>query len=113
MLYLKKEKQKAKKKKKKKKNTEQGRPQYKLSFATNGCVHTFGFPGGSVVKNSPANAGDTGDSKTRMQIQPETASPYRRLVSDPQGPSFKLFSLNNSNFFHSPLSLAFEVRLLW
>ena len=62
MLYLKKEKQKAKKKKKKKKNTEQGRPQYKLSFATNGCVHTFGFPGGSVVKNSPANAGDTGDS---------------------------------------------------
>ena len=48
MLYLKKEKQKAKKKKKKKKkkkNTEQGRrPQYKLSFATNGSVHTFGFP---------------------------------------------------------------------
>ena len=52
-----------KQKEEEEKNTEQGRrPQYKLSFATNGCVHTFGFPGGSVVKNSPANAGDTGDS---------------------------------------------------
>ena len=26
------------------------------------CVHTPGFPGGSVVKNPPANAGDTGDA---------------------------------------------------
>jgi len=24
------------------------------------CVRVFGFPGGSVVKNPPANAGDTG-----------------------------------------------------
>ena len=25
--------------------------------------HWVGFPGGSVVKNSPANAGDTGDMR--------------------------------------------------
>ena len=52
-------------------------PQITLSVSTSGCAHfrqvmcdnmgfwkakviSAGFPGGSVVKNPPANAGDTG-----------------------------------------------------
>ena len=27
-------------------------------------MHTHGFPGGSVVKNLPANAGDSGDASS-------------------------------------------------
>ena len=30
------------------------------------CVRVIGFPGGSVVKNLPANAGDTGDAGSSL-----------------------------------------------
>ena len=37
---------------------------YTLLFENNTGINLLGFPGGAVVKNSPANAGDTGDASS-------------------------------------------------
>ena len=44
------------------KDSESTTGRVKVSFKTKVKNNTLGFPGGAVVKNPPANAGDTGSS---------------------------------------------------